>query len=76
MELAHKFSENALIAPYNGGSALMIRLTPFKNTNLTDVEAKITLGIHVEENAVFVNKFYNLELEISKLNSFKLVYDD
>ncbi len=66
------FSENALIAPYNGGKALMIRLTPFKNTNLTDVEAKITLGIHVKENAVFVNKFYNLELEISKLNLLTL----
>ena len=27
-----KFSENALISPYKDGTALMLRLTPFKNT--------------------------------------------
>ncbi|MFN4028349.1 MAG: ion channel, partial [Flavobacterium sp.] len=45
-----RFSENALIAPYQSGTALMIRMSPFKNTHLTDAEAKITVGMTVEEN--------------------------
>jgi len=66
------FSENALIVPYNEGTALMLRLTPFKNTNLTDAEAKLTLGLSIEENGKAVNKFYNLDLEIAKVNLLTL----
>jgi hypothetical protein len=40
-QLFLKFSHNAVIAPY-GDIGLMIRLTPYKNTNFTDAEAKIT----------------------------------
>jgi inward rectifier potassium channel len=43
-QLFLKFSHNAVIAPYGDISGLMIRLTPYKNTNFTDAEAKITLG--------------------------------
>jgi len=67
-----KFSENALIAPYKDGTALMLRLTPYKNTNLTDAEAKITLGIKLEEKGVAINKFYTLDLEMSKVNALNL----
>jgi inward rectifier potassium channel len=66
------FSENALIAPFGSGTALMIRLSPFKNTNLTDAEAKMTLGMTIEENGKLVNKFYNLDLELSKVNALTL----
>ena len=66
------FSENALIAPYGNGSALMIRLSPYKNTNLTDAEAKMTLGMTIEENGKLVNKFYNLDLELAKINALTL----
>ena len=66
------FSENALIAPFNNGKALMLRISPYKNTNLTDTEAKFTLGMHVEENGKMVNKFYSLDLEMSKVNSLSL----
>jgi inward rectifier potassium channel len=67
-----KFSENALIAPYKAGTALMLRLTPYKNTNLTDAEAKITLGMKLEEQGALVNKFYTLDLELSKINALNL----
>lgn len=50
-----KFSHNAIIAPYKDITALMIRLTPFKNTNLTDAEAKITVGISIDEDGVLSN---------------------
>jgi inward rectifier potassium channel len=66
------FSKNAIIAPYLSGTALMMRLTPYKNTNLTDAEAKLTLGMVLEENGKTVNKFYTLELEIQKVNALTL----
>jgi inward rectifier potassium channel len=43
-QLFLKFSHNAIIAPYGNGTALMIRLSPYKNTNFTDAEAQMTLG--------------------------------
>lgn len=67
-----KFSHNAVIAPYGDISGLMIRLTPYKNTNFTDAEAKITLGMSVEENGKKVNKFYALDLELEKINALPL----
>ncbi|EIA10579.1 kef-type K+ transport system, putative NAD-binding component [Flavobacterium frigoris PS1] len=67
-----KFSHNAVIAPYGEISGLMIRLTPFKNTNFTDAEAKITLGMSIEENGKLVNKFYSLDLELEKINALSL----
>lgn len=66
------FSKNAIIAPYKEGTALMFRLTPYKNTNLTDAEAKITLGMKVEESGISVNKFFSLELEMEKVNSLTM----
>jgi len=67
-----KFSHNALISPYKGNKGLMIRLVPFKNTNFTDATAKITLGMNVEEEGQQTIKFYNLELELSRINALTL----
>ncbi len=62
-----KFSENALISPFLDGRALMLRMAPFKNTNLLDAEAKITLALVVEENGVQKNQFFPLKLEFEKI---------
>lgn len=67
-----KFSDNALISPYKDGYALMLRTVPFKNTNFTDAEAKMTLGLSIEENGIITNKFYNLNMEMNKINSLTL----
>jgi inward rectifier potassium channel len=67
-----KFSENAIIAPYRNSSAFMIRMAAFKNTNLIDAEARMTLGMSVEENGSMVNKFYTLDLELQKINALTL----
>lgn len=67
-----KFSENAIIAPFQGGKALMIRVASYKNTNLTDAEAKLTLAMTVEENGVNVNRFFPLDLEYSTINALTL----
>jgi Inward rectifier potassium channel C-terminal domain/Ion channel len=67
-----KFSHNAIIAPYRDGTALMLRVTPFKNTNFTDAEVKVTLGMNVQENGVMKNQFYTLDLEMDRINSLNL----
>jgi inward rectifier potassium channel len=67
-----KFSDNALIAPYKEGTALMFRLAPYKNNNLADVEVMVTVAITSEENGKLTDKFYSLELEISKINGLAL----
>ena len=66
------FSKNAIIAPYQGGTALMLRISPYKNINLSEAEVKITLGMHVEENGVITNKFFTLDLEMNKVNALTL----
>lgn len=67
-----KFSDNVIIAPYQNGTALMFRLAPYKNTNYLDTEVNVTLGLSIEENGVLTNKFYTLDLEISKVNTLML----
>ena len=68
-----KFAENAVIAPYKEISALMIRLAPFKNTTLTDAQAKMTLVIMTdEEDGKTSNQFFNLDLELSSINALTL----
>jgi inward rectifier potassium channel len=66
------FSENALIAPFKDGYALMFRMAPYKNNLLSEAEVKVNLAMQVEENGKRTNKFYNLELEISRINSLAL----
>ncbi len=67
-----RFSHNALISPYRGGTGLMLRMTPHKNTNLTDAEVKVMLGMTVEENGVPMNRFYALPLEFERINLLSL----
>lgn len=67
-----KFSENAIIAPFKDQKALMLRLAPYKNTNLTDAEAKLTLGMIIDDNGSKTNKFFPLELEFKIINSLTL----
>lgn len=67
-----RFSHNALIAPYKEGIALMLRMVPYKNNFLSEVEAKVNLAMQLDENGKKTNRFYNLDLEISKINSLSL----
>ena len=67
-----KFSENALIAPYQGITALMFRIAPYKNTTLLDAETKVNLAMSVEENGKMVNKFFPLTLEFSTVTALTL----
>ncbi len=66
------FSPNLLVAPYKVGKAVMLRMATYKNNHLTDVEANVTLALHVPENGKTVTKFYPLKLEMAKINSLAL----
>jgi len=67
-----RFSHNAVIAPYKDINALMLRLAPFKNINLLDVSATVTLGMTIEENGSLINRFYPLNLEYSTVTALTL----
>lgn len=67
-----KFSHNAIIAPYKDITALMVRVAPYKNTTLTDAEARLTLGMMIEENGEKKNRFYPMDLEIEKISALTL----
>ncbi len=67
-----KFSENALLAPFNGGKAIMLRVAPFKNNILSDAEVNLTLGLELEKDGRKVNRFYPLTLEYNHVNSLTL----
>ena len=67
-----RFSENALIAPYQEMTALMFRVAPYKNTTLLDAEVKVNLAMAIEENGKMVNKFFPLTLEFSNVTTLTL----
>ena len=67
-----RFSNNALIAPFRDGTALMFRLAPYKNNALSEVEMKLTLAITNEENGKLFDKFFDLELEFAKISGLAL----
>ena len=68
-----KFSDKALIAPYKKGIALMFRMAPYKNNNLSEAEVKMTMAMSTpNEEGNMIDRFYSLPLQISKINSFVL----
>ena len=50
----------------------MVRIATYKNNHLTDVEAQLTLAMHVKEHNKTVTRFYQLPLEFAKINSLAL----
>jgi inward rectifier potassium channel len=69
-----KFSDNVLVSPYKGITAVMFRLASSRNNHLTSVEARVTCALHVIEEGKRVNKFFTLPLEIDKINSLALTW--
>ncbi len=68
------FSKNIIIAPFKDTTALMFRVATSKNNHLTDVEARVTTAFHVTEEGKRVTKFFQLPLDISKINSMALTW--
>lgn len=61
------YSDNAIIAPFNGVNAFQFRIANMKNDHdMIDVETEVILSKEVNN----LRKFYNLKLEYRKINFF------
>ncbi|WP_241330104.1 ion channel [Chryseobacterium arthrosphaerae] len=67
-----RFSDIAVIAPFQESSALMFRLAPFKNNALTDADVIVSAAIEVIENGTAKSNFYRLDTQLSKINTLAL----
>jgi inward rectifier potassium channel len=59
------FSNNAIIAPFNGGKALMFRLANMRRNTLMEMSARVILVMRNKEDTN--RNFYNLELQLDKV---------
>ncbi len=67
------FSENALISPYKNGIALMFRMAPYKvNHDLTDARVTVNVGFTELEEDKPIYKFYKLNLERERIDTFSM----
>lgn len=66
------YSENAIIAPYKEGKALMFRIANRRKNQLIEVEIEVVVGMNVNENGNTIRRFYGLKLEAKKVSFFPL----
>jgi inward rectifier potassium channel len=67
------FSKKAIVAPFKGLTAFQFRLAnQIRNSQLIDVECRVSVSLLEEENGVKVRRFRPLELEIKKINFFPM----
>lgn len=67
-----RFSESAVIAPYEGGRGLMFRFVNELPSELTDVKASVSLTWFETENGVRERNFHQLSLERKSVEFFPL----
>jgi len=67
------FSDFALIAPYKDKTALMFRFANYKDNHiLTNVEIKANVALKLEEDGEPMYKFYDLNLERTKVDNLPM----
>lgn len=67
-----RFSESAIIAPYEGGRALMFRMVNVRPSELSDVRARINLSWYESDAGVRTRHFHRLDLERNSVELFVL----
>ena len=67
-----RFSDIAVIAPFQDVTALMFRLAPYKNNALTDANVTLSTAIEINEDGTTKSNFYRLETQLSKINTLSL----
>lgn len=67
-----RFSDIAVIAPFQESTALMFRLAPYKNNALTDADVTLSTAIEINEEGTTKSNFYRLETQLSKINTLAL----
>jgi inward rectifier potassium channel len=68
------FSKNALIAPYQDMTGLMIRIANKRKNELIDVEASLTVAWVETKNGKEVREFDTLNLEYKKINFLSMTW--
>ncbi len=66
------FSEQAVVAPFQDGQALMFRITNGRSNQLTDVSATVIYAQFEDVNGTPTRRFYPLPLQLSKVTFFSL----
>jgi len=69
-----EFSRNALIAPYEQGKALMLRVANQRSNNLMELEAQVILLQSVPKDGTRVRRLVYLDLELPNVKMFPLTW--
>jgi inward rectifier potassium channel len=68
-----KFSSKMVVAPFENGSGLMFRMANARKSELLETETTMILAINQErENGEIFRRFYNMDLQLSKVTFFSL----
>src|SRR5947209_15465305 len=67
-----RFSESAIVAPYEGGRGLMFRIVNMRPSDLSDVRARVNLTWYEDIDGVRERNFHELELERDSVEMFTL----
>lgn len=67
-----RFSESAVVAPYDGGRGLMFRMVNAQPGELSDVQVRVNLAMFRDVDGHRERKFYQLPLERTSVEFFTL----
>ena len=67
-----RFSESAVVAPYEDGRGLMFRIVNVQPGELSDVQVRVSLTLYEESNGRRERNFYPLDLERTSVDLFTL----
>jgi inward rectifier potassium channel len=67
-----RFSESAVVAPYEDGRALMFRIVNVQPGELSDVQVRVSITLFEESNGRRERNFYPLALERASVDLFTL----
>jgi inward rectifier potassium channel len=67
-----RFSESAVVAPYEDGRGLMFRMVSTQPSELSDVQVRVNLALFETHNGVRTREFYLLPLELDSVQFFSL----
>jgi inward rectifier potassium channel len=68
------YSKNALIAPFKDINGFMFRMANKQKSEMIDVEMRIAVSYLEIKNGTPARRFFNLELEYSKINFFPMTW--
>ena len=69
------FSKKAIVAPFKDGAAFQFRIAnKMRNSQISDIEARVTVAKLELENGVLIRRFRPLELEIKKIIFFPMTW--